>query len=151
MAEQDIARQIRLLTARLARQEAKSIVIADTYTPTYLGQTTPGATTYTTQVGFYTRIGNLVFFNGRLDWTAATGTGAVNISLPFTSANTTDKRYTGAVYTTNVTFANGSIQVTIAPNVAFFTMQSPLTNAVGTVLVIEAAGTIIFGGWYTVD
>ncbi len=120
-----------------------------TYTPTYDGST-PGATTYTTQVGFYTQIGPIVFFNGRVTWTAAAGTGNAQISLPFTSKNTTNMRYSLSVYPLNVTFTNGSIAPTIAPNVAFFTMNSPATNAAGTAVAVEAAGDVIFSGWYSV-
>jgi hypothetical protein len=121
-----------------------------TYVPTYLGASTAGVTTYTTQDGFYARFMNVVFFNGRVIWTAATGTGTAIISLPFTSQNTSGKRYAISVSTTNVTFTNGSIQAAIAPNVAFFSMVSPATNAAGTAVAVEAAGDIIFSGWYCV-
>lgn len=119
-----------------------------TYVPTYLGATTPGTTTYTTQDGFYVRLGALVFFHGRVIWTAATGTGSAIVSLPFTAQNTTGMRSIAVVYPTNVTFANGSIAAQIAPNTAFFVMNSPATNAAGTAVAVEAAGDIIFGGLF---
>lgn len=121
-----------------------------TYTPTYVGATTAGVTTYTTQDGFYVRLGSLVFFHGRVIWTAATGTGSAIVSLPFTAQNTTGMRSIAVVYPTNVTFANGSIAAQIAPNTAFFTMNSPATNAAGTAVAVEAAGDIIFGGLFRV-
>ena len=99
------------LLARTFISYAKS-----TYTPTYLGLTTPGVTTYTTQAGFYTQIGRVVFFCGRVVWTAMTGTGTASVSIPLTSDATTNMRYFIGVYPTNVTFANGSIAGTIAPN-----------------------------------
>lgn len=147
-----VYRELEDIKRRLEQLEALSRIhySKSTYTPTYLGASTAGATTYTTQDGFYTRIGRVVFFNGRVIWTAATGTGSAIVSLPFTSNATTGMRYAINVYTTNVTFANGSIQATIAPNVAFFSMLSPATNAAGTVLAVEAAGDIIFAGWYCV-
>lgn len=123
----------------------------DTYTPTYLGATTPGATTYTTQDGFWWQDGPRLFFTGRLIWTAATGTGSATISLPFASRNTTGLRYTIRVFVTNVTFANGSVQATIGPGASIFTMASPATNAASTTLTIEAAGDIIFTGEYIID
>lgn len=122
-----------------------------TYVPTYLGATTPGVTTYTTQDGFYTRIGRIVFFHGRVIWTAATGTGTAIVSLPFTAANVTGMRSVAVVYPTNVTFANGSIAAQIAPNTAFFVMNSPATNAAGTAVAVEAAGDLIFGGFFTLS
>lgn len=117
-----------------------------TYVPTYLGATTPGTTTYSIQVGRYLRLGSLVYFRGRVDWTAATGTGTAQVSLPFTTVNDTSGHGAISLYTINVTFANGSVQGIVAPNVAFFTMLSPATNAAGTVVAMEAAGTIIFSG-----
>lgn len=119
-----------------------------TYVPTYLGATTAGATTYTTQDGFWVRRGRSVFFHGRVIWTAATGTGTAIVSLPFTSANVTGMRAMTVVYPTNVTFANGSIAAQIAPNSAVFVMNSPATNAAGTAVAVEAAGDLIFWGEY---
>lgn len=118
------------------------------YTPTYLGASTAGTTTYSTQVGWYTRFGRRVDFNGRVIWTNATGTGTAIVSIPFTSDATANMRHTVGVYTTNVTFANGSVQAHIAPNTAFFVMLSPATNAAGTAIAVETAGDIIFSGFF---
>jgi len=55
-----------------------------TFTPVVYGTTTAGAGTYTTQVGAYTKIGNVVHVTIALSWTAHTGTGSIRISgLPF--------------------------------------------------------------------
>lgn len=144
-------RLLRSLRRRTGRVEVKTApILTDTYTPTYLGATTAGTTTYTTQDGFWSRWGDVVFFHGRVIWTAATGTGSAIISLPFTSQNTTGMRSIAVVYPTNVTFANGSIAAQIAPNTAFFVMNSPATNAGGTAVAVEAAGDIIFGGLFRV-
>lgn len=141
----DILRRLDQLEARSVMSYAKS-----TYTPTYLGSVVPGATTYTTQAGFYTKIGRVVFFNGRVTWTAATGTGVASISIPFTSDATTNMRYSVAVYPLNVTFANGDLIGLIAPNSAIFQMNSPATNAGGTAVAVEAAGDLIFAGFFYV-
>lgn len=146
-----LLRRLRLLEQRIGRTEViERPGVSGTYTPTYLGATTAGATTYTTQDGFWTRVGNIIFFNGRVIWTAATGTGSAIVSLPFTSQNTTGMRYAINVFVTNVTFANGSVQATIGPNAAVFSMASPATNAASTTLTVEAAGDIIFAGWFRV-
>lgn len=143
-----LQRQIYDIVSRLERLETAELPgIATTYTPTYDG-TTPGTTTYTTQVGFYVKVGRLIFFWGRVTWTAASGTGTAVVSIPFTSDSTTNSRSTVGVYTTNVTFANGSIQAHIAPSTAFFVMLSPATNAAGTAIAVEAAGDIIFSGFF---
>lgn len=57
-----------------------------TFTPTILGTTTAGVGTYTSQGGCYTKVGNRVFCEILVAWTAHTGTGNMKIgSLPFTS------------------------------------------------------------------
>ena len=60
-----------------------------TWTPTAFGGTTTGTTTYNVQTGTYTKIGRQVIVNGRLDWSALTGTGSLRIGgLPFTTGST---------------------------------------------------------------
>ncbi len=62
-----------------------------TFTPTVVGGSTAGTTTYTAQNGYYTRIGNLVTCYGFVSFSAATGTGQITIgSLPFTIKNQTN-------------------------------------------------------------
>lgn len=120
------------------------------YTPTYLGGTTPGVTTYAAngQVGRYTRIGGLVFFRGRTEWTAATGTGNAQISLPFTTLNITNLGGAISIDTNNVTFANGTPQGLLQANATFFLMRSPITNAGSAIVQIEAAGIVNFEGFF---
>ena len=56
-----------------------------TFTPTLTGASTAGTTTYTTQQGNYTKIGDTVHVWIYISATAATGTGAIRIGgLPFT-------------------------------------------------------------------
>jgi len=58
------------------------------FSPTIEGSTTAGTGTYAVQTGSYTKIGNRVFFNIYLSWTAHTGTGNLRVgNLPFTIAN----------------------------------------------------------------
>ncbi len=69
--------------------------VTTTYTPTYLGLSTPGVTTYTTQIGSYMQIGRLVIVSAFLNWSAATGTGVAAISLPFAPSYASSIRYAG--------------------------------------------------------
>ena len=55
------------------------------YTPVIGGATTDGSGTYTTQVGQFNKIGNLVFFSASVVTTAHTGTGEIELSIPVTS------------------------------------------------------------------
>lgn len=109
------------------------------FVPTYTGLTTAGVTTYTTQVGAYTRIGNVVVAQAYLVWTAATGTGFVRLGgLPFAAAS--DVAF--PVASANMTFANGSIQGLLQSGSTAAQLFSPATNAGGTELSVEAAGVL---------
>lgn len=59
-----------------------------TFTPALYGFVTAGIGTYDFRNGYYTKIGNLVFFNLNFYCTSHTGTGGMSISgLPFTVRN----------------------------------------------------------------
>ena len=122
-----------------------------TYAPTYLGDTTAGATTYTTQAGFYVRLGRIVIAWGLLVWTAATGTGNARVSLPFPVSATTNTAFSGTIDMLGVTFANSTPTPEMTASVTGFIMRSPLTNANGAVVAIEAAGTLAFTIVYAID
>lgn len=119
-----------------------------TYTPTYEGSTTAGTTTYSAQQGSWWRFGQAIFFTITLAWTGATGTGQVRILLPFTAANVTNQNAAANLYHTTVTFANGSVVALISQNSNLVRLFSPATNANGTELAIEAAGTLAMSGCF---
>jgi hypothetical protein len=59
-----------------------------TFTPTAVGETTAGTTTYAAQAGSYTKIGRQVTVNISITYTAATGSGFLRIGgLPFVASN----------------------------------------------------------------
>lgn len=75
------------------------------WTPTMTGGTTGGSTTYTTQLGRYTRVGRQVTAFFVVTWTAATGTGIATIGgLPFTILNVSNYTPLGIVITSSATF-----------------------------------------------
>jgi hypothetical protein len=115
-----------------------------TYVPTYVGAATAGVTTYTTQLGWWVRIGAVVIVTGTVIWTNATGTGQARISLPFAVPNVTDKNFSGSLRVSGVTFAAGTPQIFIVPNTQYFIMQSPTTNAAPTTVAVEVAGEVEF-------
>lgn len=147
MSDKDeiIVRQLEDIQRRLDQLEARSVMSygKGTYSPTYLGSVTPGATTYTLQSGAWVRIGSLAVIHGAVVWTAATGTGNAQISLPFTIL-ASNPRASGSVRVNGVTFANSAPQVEVDTGLSLFTLQSPLTNAAPTTVAIEAAGNIVF-------
>lgn len=121
------------------------------YTPTALGGTTAGTTTYTIQNGYYVRIGSLIFVQFVVQYSAATGTGNIQISLPFTANSSSNANVVGTVAvqggsytwpntnTTNCLYINPGTNVAIilgtksASNGAFFQMENTQTTINGTI------------------
>jgi hypothetical protein len=116
-----------------------------------VGGTTAGATTYTTQQGAWWLFGPVMFVTGTVTWTAASGTGTARISLPIAAANVSNQTFGGSAALQSVTFANGSPQIVISPNTAYFILISPLTNAVSTNVAVEAAGTVVFSLFFAIE
>lgn len=146
MSEIDLWRAMKEIQKELdqIRALSRGYYAKSTYTPTYTGATTAGVTTYSVQDGAWTKHGNMIYVRGTVVWTAATGTGNAQISLPVAAS----ERGTGACRLNGVTFANSAPELDIASGAAVFTMQSPLTNAAPTAVAVEAAGNVIFFAAY---
>lgn len=142
----DLRRQINDLRAQERAASGRG-----TYLPTYFGGTTAGTTTYSLQQGFWQRIGSLVFVNGVVVWTAASGTGEARISLPFTPSTTFGFRASGGVRVSNVTFTTTTPVLILNPINAYFTMESPTSNGTSNTVQVEAAGNVTFSLFYGVD
>lgn len=121
-----------------------------TWVPTYVGGTTAGVTTYVRQVGAWIRIGAMVVATATVEWSAATGTGDAQLSLPFASVNTTNQFYAVPVRTNLVTFANSAPIGQLVNNSSFIILTSPATNANSAVVQIEAAGLVFYTATYFV-
>ena len=91
-----------------------------TFTPTLQN----GTFTWSTQGGFYTKIGRMVTLNIFLKWTGKSGSGVVAFSnFPFTSLNSTSYRATGSLgYTSGLDFSTGT-------DAAYVAMSGNDTNA----------------------
>lgn len=141
MNPEQVDRKIDEILRRLDNLERMSrpIISKESWTPTLAGGTTAGVTTYSLQQGFWVRLESVYLVTGTITWTAATGTGNAQVSLPFTPTY----RGSGALWTQNVTFANSTPTIQIASQ-PFFLMYSPLTNAAGAIVQMEAAGDIRF-------
>jgi len=78
-----------------------------TFTPTYVGESSTGTTTYTSQYGKYTKIGNVITLWVDITFTAATGTGSVLLGgLPF--AVSVNPKSVGACATNNINWSGGT-------------------------------------------
>jgi hypothetical protein len=106
-----------------------------TWTPTIVGASTAGATTYTNQVGYYTIIGNLCWINCLVTCSAATGTGDVNIGgLPFASKNLANLNSYGA----GMVFGSASIPYPAGRTWASYSIQPN-----SSVVFIPCGGTAV--------
>ena len=103
---------------------------AGTWTPTIVGGSVAGSTTYVAQNGYYVRIGSLVFVQGLINISAATGTGDATIGgLPFTVKNQTNGYPAGAIYLSGSagwTFPAGRTYLTLIG------LINTLTASIGT-------------------
>ena len=134
----------RLLALRQDRMLSTTITA---YTPTYLGGTTPGTTTYTAQLGYYVQIGGTIYAWGAVSWSNATGTGNAQISLPLAML-ATGFLVPIAVRLNGVTFAGGAFQAYISSGLDYFNLEGVATNAAPTVVAVEVAGSIGFTAIY---
>jgi len=123
-----------------------------TWTPAVVGSTSAGTASYSVQNGKYTKIGNRVFVEARMDWSGGTGTGVLRISgLPFTS-NSSAPNAPIATFVSDVALAANSYCVcVINPNEIVIRVNA---NAVGggadTNVNYDAAGLMFISGCYQV-
>lgn len=119
------------------------------WTPVYGGFSTAGSTTQT-QIGSYVRIGDMLWVQGRVVWTAHSGgTGGACIrGLPFQSADDT----TMPVWFSGVTVGSGK-QLTLwlgGGTDAIRLIASDPAGAAQAVVPVEAAGDIMFSGLFRI-
>jgi hypothetical protein len=120
-----------------------------TFTPTVQGVSSAGTATYSTQLGAYTKIGNLVYVNVYLSYTGGTGTGQLRVAnLPFTSAGSYIP--VASVYLDNIAYtANSFVQAVMNSNAT--TVDYYLVNGGGSSgVAYDAAGVLIFSLTYRV-
>lgn len=119
-----------------------------TFTPTVTGSTTAGTATYTVQIGRYTKIGDLVFFSIRLDYSGGTGTGNLQVSgLPFTSVTLTNNATAVSVRASNITFT-GALKAAIASNSTVVALSNEVSNTALASTAYDDSGSILVAGSY---
>jgi hypothetical protein len=94
-----------------------------TWTPTISYTSSDGDLSYATQVGRYTKVGNLVTITGQVVFSETTASGSVRIaSLPFTSVNASNYRSSGGVFFDNMAGITNAGYGRIAENSTLFVM-----------------------------
>lgn len=125
-----------------------------TWTPTVVG-TVAGTTTYTTQQGYYTLVGNLVYVEAQIAITAATGTGtAVFGGLPFTIKNLTSYLPIGSCEIASGTWtwpvANTTMSFRGVPNTTTGNFGTSGSTVVNNLQMTNGAATFVYSMWYQI-
>jgi hypothetical protein len=112
-----------------------------TFTPTIVGSTSAGTGTYSSQIGRYTKVGNLVTVAITLVWSAHTGTGNMSLTgLPFTSVASYNP--ISACFVSNMT-VTGQVFSAVAAGGTTATIYS-LNNGTSALLAIDTAASMFF-------
>ncbi len=122
-----------------------SFYATGTFTPTFQGSGTAGVWTYAIQAGFYSRIGNRVFFNLSINAatrpTPPTGTARIT-GLPFTSSATTNSFSTVTLTFDALTLSGTIVQLMaqIPPSTIYMEFLEALGTAPVATNVLAATG-----------
>lgn len=125
-----------------------------TWTPIIVGQSTAGTGTYGSQVGRYTKVGNLVTVQCLLSWTAHTGTGSMILGgLPFTSSGVSSLVGAAAFgYVDGLALAANNIPLIYVLNastsMAF--VQTPVGGGSVSLVSVDSAATVVVTATYMV-
>jgi hypothetical protein len=124
-----------------------------TFTPTISGTTSAGTASYVAQIGTYTKVGRLVFFEIYVNWSSGTGTGFLKIdNLPFTSGNTSGYPAVSIGWFNQVALSANSVATAFVGNnesQIYFYEYATGGGASGQV-AYDAAGGIQIAGCYQV-
>ncbi len=125
------------------------------WTPTVTGGTIAGTTTYTSQQGYYTIVGNIVFVEFQIVITAATGTGNATFGgLPFIVKNLTNYNPKGvgtcasSVWTWPALTTSMLASFSVNSTNAFLTVAG--SGATGILQMANGAATFAISGWYQI-
>lgn len=136
------------LAAKLWPFLARLFLETGTFTPTYYGSTIAGTTTYATQYGRYTRIGDVCYFTLRVDWTAVTGTGnGIVGGLPFVAGTSNQTAF--VVLSQNYAYTNAGLVAYMFAGNQFINLFDQVVGAFASA-PIDAAGTLIITGFHFV-
>ena len=121
------------------------------FTPTVIGTSSAGTGTYTTQIGTYKIIDNVLYFNLRVNWTAHTGTGDMKIAgLPAPCANIAGYAPAVTVSAENITFPVGATAIIAIVDTGASTIElrGSGTGLAPTPVALDTTGNINISGFY---
>lgn len=123
-----------------------------TFTPTVKGTVSGGTGTYSTQLGHYTKIGNVVYIKITLVWTNSSGTGDLNFGgAPFNAASDGNRgALTGIVNGVSLSANNIASARKITANADIELLQSPTGGGTLSTVPLDTSGTVFIAGEYWV-
>lgn len=116
-----------------------------TWTVVVQGTTTAGTGTYTNQVARYTKIGRMVFFEFTVAWTAHTGTGNIQVTLPFTADSSPSPPC--ALTASSLTFSN-QLSAQVAAGTATAELLTFGSGTNNQLVPMDTAATLRIAGCY---
>ena len=120
-----------------------------TWTPTAVGASTAGTTTYSIQSATYVKIGRLVHVRAYVAWSAATGTGGLYVrGLPYTIGSSVSYGGPAINYWHNITQAGAGVNAIWGVGndfVYFYNTGNPTASAVS---IVTAGSVILCGAYY---
>jgi len=121
-----------------------------TFTPVASGSSSAGTGTYYRQVGRYTKIGRLVTIQVSLAWSAHTGTGNLQVSIPITADSTAENYVSISSFLQLMTLpANSYVQGVVIPGTVRIDVYSyPTGGGATAALTLDAAAEIIYSVSY---
>ncbi len=133
----------------IAMNSAVNLYQEGTFTPVVVGTSTAGVGTYTSQLGRFTRIGNRVFFDVQVEWTAHTGTGNIQINgLPFTSIS--GNRSIPSIEAGGLTIpAAATLMARVSPSTNFISLNTfPSGGGTLAAVAMDTAANVYISGVY---
>jgi hypothetical protein len=121
------------------------IQVYQPFTPVVEGTTTAGTATYSSQIGRYSKIGNVVTFFIRVVYSAGTGTGNLRVaSLPFETSF--PAIFTIIAENITLTAANYAVASSSASNFNISINQLPTGGGASTAVPYDGAGSLEISG-----
>lgn len=111
-----------------------------TWTPSVSGSTGAGTANYVRQNGWYVAFGNIVFLSAEISFNSFTGTGSLNVIVPFTISNDLATVDSGSTLFTGVYSAGDNIVATPLgnTNIIAFTCYGSGVGAAAQACVLDA-------------
>jgi len=125
-----------------------------TWTPVVNRSTTSPSVTYGFQVGYYTKVGNLVYIIGAISWTANSGGSGTYLitGLPFTSQTNAHTYPQIMLNDIGNTFSWGTgytqVGLEISPSTTQMAILASGNGVTSTTLSFPSASSIYFSGTY---